>query len=139
MNRFFPSLTALAILAHALLGCCAHEAHASDTCCELQVPTVHVACHCGAEHGDVEEDAPPKAPHVCHHGGCWWISCNAADSGVTLHHLWAGVGSTEAVDSSSLLAINLNDHLASLPNASPHQKFFGLPVRSHLAVGILLI
>ena len=84
-----PLVTLAAVLTHAVLGCCAHQAHAGDACGPGDVPAAaahdHAAHdhpghdHAGHSHGDPgdggRDDAPrggdgPCDGHDCGEAGC---------------------------------------------------------------------
>ena len=59
MRSIVTPIAAAAIVLHALLGCCAHHAHAADN--DLTPPPVHACFHAhpGHDHGPVSEPAAP--------------------------------------------------------------------------------
>lgn len=145
----------MAILAHALLGCCAHEAHAADhadcghghggiakvSSHEAKQPCVEDHAGQGEAysilelgHSDCENEPVPEAPHDCQHNSCVWTT--HSDSGFDLTQLtvWfaqgnVGVGQPISFDlHRPLQRTTVDDLFHSAP-----------PVRSHLSLGVFLI
>ncbi len=65
MHAILPNLMAVALLAHALLGCCWHHAH---NCVQCDKPTPaaarSVAC-CKHNHGQDQQKQQPTGPCKC--------------------------------------------------------------------------
>lgn len=154
MSRILRSLTAVAILAHALLGCCAHEAHAADhadcgqghgeiaNASSHRVEQPSVEDHAGQGEAysilelgpsDCQHEPAPEAPHNCQHNSCVWTT--HSDSGLDLTQLtvWFALGNC-GVDQSKGF-----DFHRPLQSSSVDDVHFALPVRSHLALSVIRI
>ncbi len=135
MNRFIPILTAAMTLSHTLLGCCAHAVQGAG-CCD-QVPGVcsdhhqHESAHVGDSHEPLDQRAPGRG-HECCRLKCQWLAPHAvSDLAYELLRystIFDGDQISSSSSSNSLLSV-----------ASPADSLFALSVRSHLALGILLI
>ena len=138
MSRLIATLISANVLAHALLGCCSHTVHFA-ACHEPAAATSdhskHQASHSHHHHG--HDGAPPcdHAPgedHDCRHSQCQWL---ASTVGIDLefaspfHAIL-----TVSDDTSHQLAAVATLSVTALAESPPP-----LPVRSHLALGILLI
>lgn len=138
MSRLIASLVAASVLSHAVLGCCSHTAHsAADhvfaaTCGDH---TSHEAEH--AHQHDLHEgtspcDHAPGEKHDCRHSQCQWLASTVS---INLEFATPFHGVSIVGDDSSIrLAAMVTRRLAILADSPP-----ALPVRSHLALGVLLI
>jgi hypothetical protein len=159
MNQFVAFVTALHVLAHSLFGCCSHvaQAHTGDALeicreavCESERPKAHGHAenhgHAPAEPAFAEatqpngcavcedESSDRHAPHDCQHAFCQWLGPDSTAAGKVLdliHDLPAILFAAPGLKPSpaSLLAAGEN----------PNERAFALPLRLHLAVGVLLI
>lgn len=138
MYRFVAILTVLSVLAHAAVGCCAHSGH-SVAChvqtiidCESTDNESSRAHHSDHKHPESPCESTPGEQHECQHIKCQWLPSSSSID-ITL-------GSP--FDSGCIVCemVNLQpDVSASLHMAAPFEPPLGLLLRSHLALGILLI
>jgi hypothetical protein len=138
MSRLIATLISANVLAHALLGCCSHTVHFAachDPAAATSDHGKHEAAH--SHHHHAHEGAPPcdHAPgedHDCRHSQCQWL---ASTVGIDLEFTSPFHGVSVVGDDSSIqLAAIVTQRLTPLTESPPP-----LPVRSHLALGILLI
>ena len=135
MNRFIATLTAIMTLSHAVVGCRAEPVHAVG-CHEAD----SLPCYASHQHGPsyVGDSHQPLEEHTpTHDQGCCRVKCQwlAPSVLVVLSHELLGYA-TIFNETQSGSAKNLITFLnANLPAA----YLFALPVRSHLALGVLLI
>ena len=149
MHCVLRSLIASAVLAHALVGCCAHDhSHvgslpisgmmvSSHRCAAEQVdhPSgVHNSiADCIAQDKSYQQDSTPMIPHNLGRCDCQWLSGDDCTAGVDLDvalQWFCAVNVLVATDGS--LAI---DERATLPIHVP----LALSVRAHLAMGVMLL
>ncbi|TWU27481.1 hypothetical protein [Bythopirellula polymerisocia] len=138
MNRLLAILTVLSVLTHAVVGCCAHTVHFA-ACHTLS--TNH-GKHCNHEpshshHNDCDDSTPPSdhdsgEDHSCHHAKCQWLPSSnnidrAAVSPFNCDCLIGEIATLQAVD------------ILSRRPADPTQSPPRVPLRSHLALSVLLI
>ena len=135
MNRSLAILTAAMTLSHALLGCCAHAVQEAG-CCDK----VHSVCgdhhqhewsHVCDSHEPLDQQAPGRG-HECCRVKCQWLAPNAV-SDLADELLWYST----IFDEDQITGSGSSNSLLSV--ASPAVSLFALPVRSHLALGVLLI
>lgn len=141
MHSLIASLSVASVLAHALLGCCWHAAHIGED-------HMHAA---GAEGHDVQAD-PHSQGHLhhytdktpcpdesdpsrnCRHSRCQWMASGYSldlNFGTFLNDIC-----TVGVD------VSLQQHHVSLTQSGTNSAILwrpALPVRSHLAINVLLI
>ncbi len=149
MTSFVHLLTVAAIFVHATFGCCAHETH------EVEV-TASESSECGCchhhsshqeeheqddhsqddlAHDDLSQKGQQPVPHECSHADCKWPAPEART--LTDFELLSSMGILPWNSTNSLASLfgNASDSSLLLPDlASPT-----LPVRSHLALCVLLI
>lgn len=139
MNRFLVILTVLSVFGHAVMGCCAHADH--DPAC--QAGSIDQFEHDSHEstHSHHHECDNPTAPcnhapgeeHDCHHANCHWLaSSSSLDLSITSPFDNAVLVCDEF---SQQVCVNLSRTLFSSNSQSPPR----LPMRTHLALSILLI
>lgn len=138
MSRLIAILISANVLAHAVLGCCSHTVHFA-ACHEPAAATSdhskHQASHSHHHHG--HDGAPPcdHAPgedHDCRHSQCQWL---ASTVGIDLEFASPFHAiSIVSDDTSNLLAVIATQSLTALAESAPP-----LPMRSHLALSVLLI
>ena len=133
MNRVIAILTVLSVLAHAVVGCCAHSVHSAAS--HSHGHGDHAATH--SHHHDGENATPPcdhepGKDHSCHHAKCLWLaSSNMVDISVASPFDTMGlIGDIATLQASELF---------SLRHAAVSESPPRLPLRSHLALGVLLI
>jgi hypothetical protein len=132
-------MIAALMMAHALLGCCWHHAHASQMVCDDHVAAVHadVHGHCHEEHAAKHEHSDTPAPcnqgDACDEEGCIFVR---TDSGPIIHSL----------SHKGFVTLATSDCLFAIPKAckfcsafSSRQPTDALPLRAHLMLQILLI
>ena len=137
MNRSIVVLTAVMTLSHALLGCCAHAVHGAGCRDEAHADSGdhhrHEVSQAGGQHGRGDQRAPDHDDECCRSKcSCKWISPDTSGSlSVDL------LGYTAIFDEDQS---RIRRGLRTLPSTySPAEFPIALPVRSHLALGVLLI
>lgn len=138
MSRLLAILISANVLVHALLGCCSHTVH-SVACDEPAAATSdhgkHEGTHSHHHHGHDGArpcDHGPGEDHDCRHSQCQWLASTVS---IDLEFASPFHGITAIDDDSSIqLASIVMQRLTLLAESPPP-----LPVRSHLALGILLI
>ena len=138
MTALTAILTAVSILSHALLGCCAHHGHTSPASARTGVGVVAQEC-CGCGHQAAESAADEQAPsqRPADHDGCDESPCVFAPGGkVDFSKLWSASGGFPLVatltSSSPLL-----ESIAPAGHLCPRGRPASL--RPHLAKHVLLI
>jgi hypothetical protein len=138
MSRLLATLISANVLAHALLGCCSHTVH-SIACHEpaaaISDQSKHEGTHSHHHHGhDGTQpcDHAPGEDHDCRHSQCQWLASTVSID-LEFASPFHGV-SLVGDDNSIQLAAVVTQSLSSVAESPPP-----LPVRSHLALGILLI
>jgi hypothetical protein len=137
MGRLIAILISANVLAHALLGCCSHTVHVAACHERASATSYHSKHEATHSHHHGHEGAPPcdHAPgedHDCRHSQCQWL---ASTVGIDLEfaspfHALLIVSD----DTTHQLAAVATLSVTALAESPPP-----LPVRSHLALGILLI
>lgn len=119
MKRPIVLLTAAVLLAHALLGCCWHHAHASAG------GVAEPCSHDGHEHGhsdDGTESEPPGQP--CDEGSCVFVRGDGSPSvEMTLAHALVGCIATApevALDSLRIARASYPDSQELAPHTRIH-------------------
>jgi hypothetical protein len=138
MNRLIAAITGFHVLLHGVFGCCnlglAAPAHKSHSC-----PCHHVADGDHAEHshgGDAEDrDSPPREPHMCVHASCHWLVGDAVSTLSLLDFQGATFIAAIVPPSTSASSVIGAGSWCDVGAA----RSLALPVRLHLAVGVLLI
>lgn len=149
MNRLIAIITGLHVLAHGVLGCCGdHNAHAATAshCCHTakqHACSGHAAEGHNHESADSCEEAGPaytsdsseRSHHDCPHAACQWLDTKAFCPNelfqLELNH-------TAIVTASVLVAVSPSNTGITRPDdSSAHPA--ALPLRLHLAMGVLLI
>lgn len=131
-------LTVSGVLLHALLGCCAHHAHAAGTPSALvsidrpNEPAAHVCRHAGEERpAEEHEHDGPQQP--CEEGACQFLS--AGKSKPPHAEAWL-----QAVPPSPLAAVVLIDPRMGESGGSPRFSARTIPnLRQHALVQVWLI
>ena len=146
MRPFFTFLTAVSVLLHATVGCCAHESHAatSSGCAHHRHETSSGECSHTSNVGESNiaelgtaacDHRSQETPHGCDHRDCDWPAPELRQV-------------TDALSAS--LVASLSWMVASLPvEATPSRLKYGawlaqktrlaLPVRTHVAHCVFLI
>lgn len=117
-------------LSHALVGCCA-QAVQGAACCDVAT----VECDSHHAHGLSHEDEFPPLPghnRQCCRVKCQWLAPDVIGN-LVQDSLWSPM--TFGDDQFS----SLGNSITSLNIDAPAATLFALPVRSHLAIGVLLI
>jgi hypothetical protein len=132
MNKFFTLITAVSVSVHAILGCCAHAVQGA-TCCEK----LHSACteHAHHEHAHATESDNEPAPdkgHGCCRVRCQWMAPDAP-SDLVVALLWHAA----IFDADQVAVLSAATHWRC--DFSPLDTLPTLPLRTHLALGVLLI
>ena len=134
MSRLIAAVIAATVLAHALLGCCSHTVHFAAAASTSHYST-HDASH--AHHHHDHDGAPPcehgpSEDHDCPHDQCQWLTSTV---GIDLEFASPFHCSSVVNDDNSIqLAAVVTQSLTVLAESPPP-----LPVRSHLALSVLLI
>lgn len=157
MNRLIAIITGLHVLAHGIFGCCGHHSHhlsaraAVSHCC---APSGGDDCSQHHESGHQHEsstleslevaqadgncflcqsESSPRQPHQCSHASCQWLASGASGAlaFIALDH-------GPAFCTPALLTATFAAGTARC-SENEERQFFALPVRLHLAVGVLLI
>jgi hypothetical protein len=145
MKPLLTTIVAALVLLHGLFGCCWHPTQhvSSQASTELSV-TQPSECRCHAHapvcelqgHQDEHSPSHPASPserHTCCHDQCNWISESLATD---LERL--ALSQFQIVPADRIFASSAVQPAAQLVLA--HQiEPFALPVRIHLALGVLLI
>jgi hypothetical protein len=161
MNHFIAIVTGLHVLAHSIFGCCSHRGEhttprsftlaafeccisGSKHCCE-PVDDCHDSHH-AVETVDASETAllqakclfcesssSPKQPHQCPHVSCDWLVVGTGTELATVA-LCNASWISEPADLDALFA-TVADQIAD----NTQRRSFALPLRTHLAVGVLII
>lgn len=139
MHFPIPQLATLLLLAHSVLGCCWHHAHAcADDCCEEPAP-VSVSCACSGHGNDrPHSDGAPSQNerhdgHNCQGQRCSFIRVDNSPAAVSLHAL--GDGMLWITPTPPLpLGRSRPGHLCFVG-----QNDSGTSLRAHLVFGVLLI
>lgn len=161
MNQLLTIITALHVLAHGVFGCCSHHSHHTGG----QAGGVAVADCCSAarekcaEHEDLGHchhhtasindaseatqgdenitlcalESSPQQHHQCPHASCQWV---APETGAALALI--------ALDHSSTFCTSvplINTFATTIERSveEVHLQHFALPLRLHLALGVLLV
>ncbi len=135
MNRFIPILTAAMTLSHAVLGCCAHAVQGVG-CCDKVLGVFsdhhqHESLHFCDQHEPLDQRAPGRG-HECCRVKCQWLA-PVTFSDLSHELLWYST----IFDEDQIAGSGSSHSLLSV--ASPADSLFALPVRSHLALSVLLI
>jgi len=136
------------VLAHALFGCCAHQAHAGS-----EARCVHAVCGHDSDHHhdhageqahqesatpaiaeECDHEPEPADSHTCQHQNCLWTVSNNGGFDLSLQV----IALYQCVDSLLATSQRLHNQTAFLA-ADRHGLAPALPVRSHIALSILLI
>jgi hypothetical protein len=137
MRAVFIFMTAATFLAHALLGCCWHHAHAAGR----PGGTGSAACghSCGCTHDSAHpddpssENEPPASPSECDEPGCVFVSpAPVAAAAETPFESWL-VSDVVAVEPLETIS------LAQIPGSTRLADHRGDSLRLHLALGVLRI
>ncbi len=140
VHRFSTVITAIALLLHALLGCCWHHGHAHAMGCDHQhgAALAESACHEHShEHDDAEDSqSQPQpdggCPESCDEGSCVFVRAESNPAG---QMALAG-----AVDFVPLPLAATHDGTANWAGQYvPIHLDVGPPVRTHLRFQVLLI
>lgn len=143
-----PQLTTLVLLAHSLLGCCWHHAHAcADECCPTPAPTAaaclcnehqHPHCQPDPEDGGQHPDHGPF-PHQHHDAdhACQASRCTFLRTEVSPRLVQAELASLLPLDSWRTIETPLPP-LFRLEVDEP-ATLSAPPLRAHLLFGVLLI
>ncbi|QEG36862.1 hypothetical protein Pr1d_41990 [Bythopirellula goksoeyrii] len=138
MHRFVAILAVLSVLAHATVGCCAHSAHfapchAQTTIdCELTDIDSSHEHHSDHKHPGSPCESTPGEQHECQHIKCQWLPSSSSVD--------VSVGSPFNSDCVICDIVILQpDASVSLHRLTQSELLLGLSLRSHLALGILLI
>ncbi len=125
-------------MGHAIVGCCSHTVHFAASHALPAVSGEHAA-HEGSHshHNHSHDDTSPcqHAPaedHDCQHVKCQWLA-SAGNIDLALTSPFHATGVVSEVFSTQACA-TLTQNLTTLAESSP-----ALPLRSHLALGVLLI
>ena len=138
MNRIIAILTVVSVIGHAILGCCSHTVHFAASHALPAVTSAHATqkashSHCHHSHdGATPCDHAPSEDHDCAHAKCQWVASSSSID-LAVASLFTAVCSF-CDDISTELSAVLTRNLATLAESSP-----ALPMRSHLALGVLLI
>ena len=148
MKRLTVLITGLQVLAHSVMGCCAHEERASAGCihpgycqsagesapCEhshgRRTSSVDGAC-ASMSTADGTQNSDPRQEHQCPHDACQWIVQKDVTAAGQLIQM-AYVSAIAQADSCVSCALLTLVQPATPPTFAP-------PVRRHLWVGVLLI
>jgi len=135
MNRFATLLTAVTVLLHSVLGCCAHAVQrsssgdATHSVCTEQSKHDH-GHSCSADE-PLEEQAPCKG-HECCRVKCQWLMPDAPSDLAAALLSYAAIFDADQIATSSVAS-------AWQVEVSPFDALPALPLRFHLALGVLLI
>jgi hypothetical protein len=142
MTKLLLSLTTISVLAHALFGCCSHSIDAASS--QLLSSAMEVSSErsdsCGHHqhvhsHGKTSPcPCQSDSDHDCRHANCNWLSSDSSldfSIATTLFHVSYMASENISLCDPILVTQNLSLIAIWQPPA--------LPVRSHLALGILLI
>ncbi len=137
MNRFIVIITAATTLSHAVVGCCAHVSHGAGRHDEVHSVCSdhhqHESSHVGLQHEPIDQRAPDRGEECCQAKcKCKWLSPNTVDD-LAFELLWYST----IFDEDQLSNSESSHSLLSMD--SPADALSALPVRSHLALGVLLI
>ncbi|WP_145059428.1 hypothetical protein [Adhaeretor mobilis] len=137
MQQVIKSLLALAILAHASLGCCAHHSHAAGaSCCptESLEHAHHRKCPQACQHA--EEPIPqPAAPTECDHRNCLWTAGEfSVLPSLLLDSTWLNALEAAGDLAGCCLPATFTSEAAASVRLCPAP-----PVRTHLALNVQLI
>jgi hypothetical protein len=147
MNRLVALFTGFHVLIHSIFGCC-------DQAFAKVLPAV-LDCHCDTGHshqahservaytpcadhfelggaGDCNDRSSPLQSHSCRHASCHWLT--ASHASVELFIVSHFLSSLDLP-----LVERMSGKAAALPAAIESLQNRALPLRLHLAVGVLLI
>lgn len=157
LERPIRILVAIAVLTHALFGCCVHHAHGAncsgDSSCHVAaLGAEHCSSSCNHRHPiepdhqhplehtflemgcDGDDNNSPVPQDTCDEGDCQWVvqKSNSEIINVLCDHVGCYLSLVD-----SIRRVDLPDYPAA-------QRFLfsspcPLPVRAHLAKGVLLI
>lgn len=137
MHRIFITLTVLSIFAHAVLGCCAHAVPftaAGEVASECGEHATHETSH--SHHHGEDSSSPcnhgPDEGHACHHAKCQWLSTSTGVQLSIASPFECSYLTSEQLFPQEFAISSLR--LAALSGSPPT-----LPLRSHLALSILLV
>jgi hypothetical protein len=149
MASFIRLLTATAVLVHATVGCCAHEAHSVHGECSESI-----CCHDIDNHGhsvegelqagcsttlalisDNEHKSEQPVPHDCCRDKCKWTDSEARDNFDFVLSGFTGNAACSLIASHGLPQVNRS----ALILLSRNSSLCTAPVRAHLAKCVLLI
>jgi hypothetical protein len=96
MHSIASSITAVALLAHAILGCCSHHAHVAEIDARATVGSAAVECcheHSCDEHAGANALSAPSDSDHQHHKPCDEVDCSFAggDARMTVDSPLAGL------------------------------------------------
>jgi len=139
VSSLFSSLTAVSVLAHALLGCCWHHAHACEDAVShgeaadllgghCHAPAVSASCGCG--HHSCQGDS--EGPDPCHGGRCTFLRSERARAPAEAPMPCPFPGTCAMIDATASSRLAGGEH-------KPSCSADGLPLRLHLFYQILLI
>jgi hypothetical protein len=155
MNRLIATIIAIHVLVHSIFGCCDHAFAAlssvaiHDGCSHAAARDVQSCGHKHSHHDEVvahdNEDEPCKAKriaghnsapnqqHDCRHASCYWQTQNGflGFSLLELHGYAALAPQAPAAIASKTSA--------GISTENDVGRYHALPLRLHLAVGVLLI
>ena len=134
MRSVTTNLIAAVVVLHAVLGCCMHHSHASESACASASSPAHAESGC--RHHHVEASASHGPDHggqgCCHEEKCDFIRPPRDDSKVTTLGMWPA-GTPISLGGELNLARQVHCH------ADLRRPACLLPVRLHLAKMVLLI
>lgn len=162
MNRVVAVVAILHLLAHSVFGCCGHQSHgvkidAANSavlhCCDFSgqrhFSEPHGGYDCGhhcvgkVDTGNVaqaqsdctlgESESSRHLPHQCSHGSCQWLASRPFDTSAlaALDHALVFFAPTAAPATFATAMVCVLE--------SELRQTLALPLRLHLALGVLLI
>jgi hypothetical protein len=135
MNRFIVLLTVAMILSHAIVGCDNHAAHGSVCRAEVHVGSSGHHEHDSSDgvrrHEPIDQHAPDHGEECCR------LTCKWMSPDVVADVAFEQSGRSTIVDEH--LTANSRSSHALLSLDSRADFLLAQPLRSHLALGVLLI
>ena len=162
MNRIVAIVAGLHVLAHSVFGCCGHDSHSVTThatdsavlhCCDssgeqhfsepdegggchdhcVGTVDVEVVVHAKADCPLCAFESSQQIPHQCSHGSCEWLASKPVDASalVTLSHTLEFFAPSNAAATFATTTVCVV--------ANEQRQTLALPLRLHLALGVLLI
>lgn len=134
---FLRSLVASAVLAHALVGCCAHDhGHSSEHGLSIEIASPH-SCSFDQEHKAAadqhQQDSEPTSRDECGRCDCHWLTGGIAGIEIDFD------GSPKYLCPSETHAVVESVSSTDWRDGSLVHSLYALGLRAHLAMSVMLL